>query len=109
MSVDRDGWTGPWLVRSGGQTIATIVKPSAFSRSFDISFGGQLYALKARTWSWSFDLCQGGQHLGSLERYGLFSRKMTVNLPEHLPLILQAIAAWMVLLMWRRDAAAAAS
>ena len=109
LEIQRDGLTGPWQVRTGGKAVATIIKPSAFSRSFKISFGGVQYDLEARFMSSNFDCYANSRRIGSLERYGLFSRKMIVNLPENLPLTFQAIAVWVVLLMWRRAAAAAAS
>ena len=108
LEIKRDG-LGPWQVRTGGKAVATIIKPSAFSRSFKIIFGGAQYGLEGRFWSSTFDCHVNSRHIGSLERYGLFSRKMIVNLPDELPLTFQAIAVWVVLLMWRRAAAAAAA
>jgi hypothetical protein len=109
LEIERDGWTGPWLVRSQGQVLATIVKPSAFSRAFEIIWNQVCYALEPRTLSSSFDLSYGTRGLGSLERYGLVSRKMSVNLLEEVPLALQAIAVWIVLLMWNRGEAVSGS
>jgi len=104
LEIEREGRTRPWFVRSQGQVVASIVKPSAFSRSFEIQWNQLQFRLEPRTWSSSFELFCGTQCFGSLDRYGLFSRKMNVNLSDTVPLALQAIAVWVVLLMWRRAA-----
>jgi hypothetical protein len=56
----------------------------------------------------NFDCYANSRRIGSLERYGLFSRKIIINLPENLPVAFKGIATWVVLLMRRRAAAAAA-
>jgi hypothetical protein len=58
--------------------------------------------LEPPTWSRPFDFVRGDDGLGSLEKYSLFSSKMLVNLPDGLPLMVRALTAWIVLLMWRR-------
>lgn len=112
VEISRDGMTGPWHAKANGKVVGTIIKPSAFSRLFRLSVDSAQYSLVPRTWTWSstYDVFAGQQCIGSLERNGFFRRKMLVNLSDDLPLMLRALAVWIVLLMWRRaDSAAACS
>jgi hypothetical protein len=104
LEIRRDGMTGPWLASANGEILAKIVKPSAFSRAFEFTVGPAQYRLAPRTWSNSFDFLIGDENAGSLERAGFFTHKMIVNLPDDLPLMVKALAVWIVLLMWRRVA-----
>jgi hypothetical protein len=106
LTINRDGMTGPWHAWASGNVVATVIKPSAFSRSFQITVGSAEYRLVPRAWSSSFDLFAGDQRMGGLERRSFLSRKMAVFLPDDLPLMVRAIAVWIVLLMWRRADAA---
>jgi hypothetical protein len=106
QNIRRDGMMGPWHVWSSGTVVATVIKPSAFSRLFHISVGSAEYRMVPRAWSSAFDLFAGDQRLGGLERRGILSRTMAVFLPDDLPMMVRAIAVWVVLLMWRRADAA---
>jgi hypothetical protein len=110
LSIRRDGVSGPWLVScDDGRRVGTLVKPSWLSGSFNIVFLGQHYELQRQPWRSSFILSCDGYPLGRLRRQGFLSRNMCVELPDDLPLSLQVVAAWLVLLMWRRAASAAST
>jgi hypothetical protein len=47
--------------------------------------------------------------LGRIEPKGALTRRTTIDLPEELPLPMQAFCFWLVLVLWNRAAAAASS
>lgn len=103
LEIQRDGLAGPWLARAGETLVATLVKPSAFSRTFELTVDDRSYTLQPRVWGGTFNLLAGDEILGSLRRGGFLCNRMLIDLPDSLPLPLRALAAWVVLLMWRRD------
>ena len=102
LEIKRDGMIGPWHARANGKVVATIIKPSIVSREFRFKANSREYRLQPRTLSASFDLFVEDECIGSLEIGWFFRRKMAVNLPDDLPLIVRSIAAWIVILMLRR-------
>jgi hypothetical protein len=48
---------------------------------------------------------ENGAPVGTIARTGFFRAKRTADLPDDLPLEVQAFLIWLVLLVWRRQAA----
>ena len=96
--------SGVFILEGGGFPLARAEKPSALFRTFEIAYDGH-YTLQARSaFARTFVLCEGDREIGSIYPDHLFSRKMTVDLPEALPLAVRVFITWLVILMWKRAA-----
>ncbi len=101
----REEMFGAFVLESGGFPLVRAVKPSAFFREFEVTYDEQLLRLKARSvFGRTFDLFQGDERLGEIKPDNVFTRKMTVDLPEAMPLAVQVFIVWLVVLMWKRAA-----
>ena len=98
--------SGAFILEAGGFLLARAEKPSALFRTFEIAYDDRHhYTLQARSaFSRTFVLREGDRETGSIYPDHLFSRKMTVDLPEALPLAVRVFITWLVLLMWKRAA-----
>ena len=68
------------------------------------------YELKSRSaFSRTFVLRAGSTVVGSLSAGGLFRRRMNVDLPETLPLPVRVFLMWLTMILWKREAEAAAT
>jgi len=108
--VSRDGLTGPFVLEMAGQEAARAVKPSAFRQRFTITHDGSEYTLERTSW-WrrEFGVFNGGRRVGTIAPDSWMARRATANLPETMPIWLQAFFVWLTALMWKRGAEAAAS
>ncbi len=96
--------SGAFILEADGFPLARAEKPSALFRTFEIAYEGS-YTLQARSaFARTFVLCEGDREIGSIYPDHLFSRKMTVDLPEALPLAVRVFITWLVILMWKRAA-----
>jgi hypothetical protein len=103
----REGiFSGAFVLEAGGFPLVQAVKPSALLRSFDITYDEtHRYTLRARTIiARTFDLLHDGQVVGTIYPDHAFTRKMTAELPEELPLAVQVFMIWLVILLWKRAA-----
>ncbi len=102
----REGlFSGAFILEAGGFPLVRAVKPSVLLRTFEIDYEGHPYTLKARSaFSRTFTLHQDDQPVGEIAPEHLFSRKMTVDLPEAMPLAVRVFVVWLVVLMWKRAA-----
>jgi hypothetical protein len=103
--VYREGaFSGAFILASAGSALARAEKPSAFRRSFIIEHAGRQYTLRAKSaWGREFLLLDGPREIGSLSPEGLFTRRATVDLPEHLPLAVRVFIIWLAVLLWKRE------
>ena len=105
----RDGMLGEFVLEAGGFTLVRADKYSAFLREFAITYDEMEYILKARTaFTRAFELLQDEERIGLIEPDHMFTRKMTVNLPETLPLAVRVFIVWLVIVMWKRAAQSSA-
>jgi hypothetical protein len=96
---------GRFLMETDGIVVASAEKPSSLRRRVIIAYANASYELKPRDMlTRTFDLYCDGALIGSLSANGLLTRKMTVDLPESLPLPLRVFAVWVTVILWRRDA-----
>lgn len=111
LPIRREGFWNPKFHLSDARTIlGTARSAGAFRRGFLLDWGKDEYRVEASsTFSRSFDLLQRARALGRIRALGVFSWRAEVDLDEELPLELRLFTAWLVLLAWRRAAAAAAA
>ncbi len=109
--VYREGWmSGPFVLESGGHVLMRAVKPSAFRRSFDLAYDDCRYTLRARSaFGRTFVLLEEERLLGTVAPDHAFTRKLTAELPEAMPLAVRVFILWLVILLWKRAAEAATS
>jgi hypothetical protein len=107
----REGWVSDFVLEFEGATLARADKPSALTRRFVLTIEGQCYVLEAESaWRRAFRL--RAEHdeevLGRIAPKSPFTRRATLDLPEDLPLPVQAFCFWLVVVLWNRAAAATA-
>lgn len=101
--------SGKFILESNGVILASAEKPSSLRRRLLIEHAGRHYELKPRnSFSRTFELREGPSVVGRLSAKGVFSRKMNVDLPEALPLPVRIFVTWLTVILWKRDADAAA-
>jgi hypothetical protein len=100
---------GTFVLQSGDRALARARKGSAFVRAFDIDLAGRPLELKATSvWTREFGLFEGGVPVGRIGPAGWFGRRAVIDLPPDVPLPAQLFLFWLVLVLWRRAAGAAA-
>ncbi|MEX0892980.1 MAG: hypothetical protein WEB88_12505 [Gemmatimonadota bacterium] len=106
----REGLTsGAFVIEYDGVRLASATKPSAFRSAFDVDVRGRRFTLrKLSMWKRGFGLYEGGVPVGTIEPAKWYSKRSIVNLPTTLPLPARVFIFWLVTIVWRRDAAAAA-
>jgi hypothetical protein len=102
--------SGKFILESHGAILASAEKPSSFRRRLLVEHAGRQYELKPRgMFSRTFELHSGPAVVGSLSAKGVFSRGMKVDLPATLPLPVRIFVVWLTVILWKRDAEAAAA
>jgi len=103
-------WGGAGVLRKGASVIAQAKKPSFFRRTFEISSAGHHFRLESRSWTGrEYALVVGGQEVGRIHSHGLTGRKVEMEFPDEVPLVLQLFLLYLVLVQHKREAAAASS
>jgi hypothetical protein len=109
--VYREGLArGDFVLESPDMIVARARKPSAFRRAFIVQHGGRQYTLRAN-WPFrrDFRLLDGETEIGSISPEGFLTRRAAVVMPQDMPLPVQVFAVWLAIILWKRDASAAAS
>jgi hypothetical protein len=104
--VGREGlMSGAFTLSLGGETLASAIKPSVFTRLFEIEHDGRSYVLEsASSFVRKFVLRDAdGHEVGAVRPVHLVSRKAIVDLPPELPLEFQVFVTWLVIVMWKRQ------
>jgi len=108
----REGWVGDFVLEFEGAALARADKPSALTRRFVLRVEDRRYVLEAESAfrrAFRFREEHDETVLGRIAPKGVLTRRATVDLPEDLPLPVQAFCFWLVLVLWNRAAGAAAS
>ena len=106
----RGFWQSSVDLKRGSTIIARVEKPSFLRRRFEISSAGHHMTLACRSWRGrEYALVVGGKEVGSVTRKGLVGRKIRLDFPDEVPVVLQILLAYLVLVQAKREAAAAAS
>ena len=97
-------------LKKGATVIARAEKSSFLHRRFEISSAGHPLRLESQSWSGrEYALLVGSQEVGSISRTGFTGRKMRLEFPDEVPLVLQLLLTYLVLVQAKREAAAASS
>jgi len=109
--VYREGlMSGAFILEKNGSTMARAEKPSVFRRSFIIEYAGKHYTLRAKSaLGREFLLLENEREIGAISPEGIFTRRASVALPESLPLPVRVFIIWLTVVLWKREAQAAAS
>lgn len=104
--IRKQGILNPeWRLEVDGQAICVARKTGIFTSTFEIeSPRGNLIFKRASMFGWKFSLESAEGLLASIDRAGVFTRKLTLNVfdPElEFPII--ALVCWLRLLMIRRE------
>jgi hypothetical protein len=98
---------GHWTYEQHGRVIADAQKPSAFFRTFDISYGseGQSITLQAvSAFSRVFEIISEGRVVGSIAPAHPFTRRATIECSDSIPENIQLFAFWLAVITWKRSA-----
>jgi hypothetical protein len=99
-------WFGDFVVSDGSGILVRATKDSAFLRAFTVRFGDREFRLAAANpFSRRFVLEEKGNTLGEICPAGFLSRKCRGEFPDELPVPVCVFLFWLVVLMWRRQAA----
>jgi len=91
-----------------GARIADVELAGTFSRRFIVHAGVKTCTLKVASWfGRSFVLTENEVEVGRIARTGFFTARCWAELPDDLPLSVQAFLIWLVLITWRRQAVTA--
>lgn len=118
--VYREGrMSGDFVLERDGRVLVRAVKPSAFSSTIVVhADDGREYTLKKKSvWRRPFvvltPLGEAGsaseRTVGSLVPAGIMTRKAYADLPTAWPLPLRLFVIWLAVIMWKREADAAAA
>ena len=89
-----------------GARLASAAPAGAGFRRFTVDAGARTYTLAVTSWAGRrFTLSENGTAVGTIARIGFFSTKCQADLPDDLPLEVQAFLIWLVVIIWRRQAA----
>jgi hypothetical protein len=101
---------GDFIIDAGGRELARATKPSAFRHTMIVHYRGKDYTLrKPSVWGRAFALMDGDRQIGSVAPTSTWTRRATAELPPDWPVPITAFVIWLVILLWRRDAASAAA
>jgi hypothetical protein len=106
----RESPLGDFVLERDGTVIARATKPSAFRATFRLQVSGHDLTLrKISVWRRDFGVFDGEEMVGRIAPVKWYGRRAAVEVPEHWNLALEIFLFWLVLLMWRRENAAAAA
>jgi hypothetical protein len=101
---------GAFTLEHAGVAVAEAKKPSSFRRAFEITIGADHYRLEAATiFGREFVLSHDGISVGGVRPNSFFGRTATAQFPERLPREIQLFMVFLVLVLWKRAADAAAA
>ena len=117
FEVAKQGWlSGHWDLMDlpshfpnqgdGQSVLASGIKPSSFTRSYDVTVGSEKYLLQARSsLGRTFELLQGESRLISeMAPDHPFTRRASIKtFDDEIPFVIHAFTFWLVGLMWKRQ------
>lgn len=108
-TIRREGMMGAFVLEANGEVLARARKLNAFTRTFEIDYNDTHYTLRAQSaWGRSFVLLANNEVVGSMRPKGTWSRKALIDFPT-LPLPIAMFMAWLVIIMWQKEEAAAST
>lgn len=108
--VYREGFmSGAFVLERAGVIIARAIKPSAFRSRFELDVNGRAITLrKLSAFSRRFGIFAHDRQVGEIRRAGLFTRRVIIELPSDWSPAIQLFVFWLALVIWNREARAAA-
>lgn len=101
---------GTFVLEHSGQVLAEASKPSSFRRLFELSVGSASYTLKAvSSLRREFGLFSGSASIARIRPVSAFGRKAIAEFRAGIPREVQLFAVFLVLILWKRVADAAAA
>jgi hypothetical protein len=103
--VYRQSLLGAFVLEQNGAILVKAEKPSALFREFTVTHEARTYTLKA--WSpmrRAMALYENDAVIGKLIPESFFSRRIRVELPVDMPLMLASFVIWLTMLLWKREA-----
>ena len=101
--------TGDFVLERAGAVIARGTKASVFRSRFQIVLNGRPFVVrKLSVFSRHMGVFSGDGEVGRIRRAGLFTRRVILELPSDWPVSHQLFVLWLALVIWKREAAAAA-
>lgn len=105
----RDGMFGPFVLERDSTVIARARKPSAFRDRFEIELPDRTCVLRRTSLGGRrFGIFVGDDAVGEMAQVGLFGRRIRLSLPPEWPEAVHIYVFWLALVIWNREAAAAA-
>jgi hypothetical protein len=105
----RDGIVGPFVLERDGEVIARARKPSVFRNRFEIDLpDGPCVLRKTSLSGRRFGVFVGDRAAGEMAQTGFFARRIRLSLAADWPDAIQIFLFWLALVIWNREAAAAA-
>lgn len=107
--------SGEWTLEHEGVVLARGRKPSALSRRMlveaveEAGLAGALELRPTRILGRGYSVALDGTPVGTVRPLHPFTRRTELECDPAVGLLVRLFAFWLVALMWRRDAAAAAS
>jgi hypothetical protein len=107
----REGFmSGAFVLERAGVVIARATKPSVFRARFELDINGRSFMLrKISAFSRRFGIFADDRQVGEIRPAGLFTRRVVLELPSDWPTAVQLFVFWLALVIWNREARAAAS
>lgn len=100
---------GDFIIEAAGRELARATKRSAFTHTIVIHYKGRDYTLlKPSVWRRGFVLMDGERQIGAITPESAWTRRATAELPSEWPTPITAFVIWLVIILWKRDANAAA-
>jgi len=98
------------VLKKGSSVIAKVKKNSVFRRRFEVSSAGHRLVLESKKWTGrDYVLLLGNQEVGWVRREGLTGKKIELEFPDEVPVVIQILLTYVVLSQARREAAAGAA
>ena len=100
---------GDFILEAAGRELARATKPSPLRHTFVVHYKGTDYTLrKPSIWRRGFVLMDGERQIGAITPERAWTRRATAELPSDWPTPITAFVIWLVIILWKRDANAAA-
>jgi hypothetical protein len=98
---------GKFHLEANGARVAGAQSAGFWFRHFNVQAGTRSYTLTMASWfGRRFALMENGTELGRIGVTNAFSGRARAELPDGMPLEVQAFLIWLVISTWRRAAAA---
>lgn len=95
---------GAFIIQGDGQEMARAEKPSAFLRSFAVTYRERQFKLQAASAVVrEFRLTENDELIGTVKPENALMRKAVIDLPDSIELSVQIFLTWLVLVLWKRD------